>query len=205
MPAAPPGAEGAPGEAAAGGDPFAGIGNVRIEILDDQIIVIGSKEDVEKVLAIIEEIERQSLETLPEVEIYYLKYVDGQALNALITQVYTTAIGTRLGTVTVTPLVKPNALMIIGRKDAIPPMIELIQKLDKPVAPQSQIKVFKLQHMSAIDAERTIRQFFVDRPGQTTNIRTGLDVQVQVIAEFRANYADRAGRPARHAGDDPAG
>ena len=41
--------------------------------------------------------------------------------------------------------------------------------------------------MSAIDAERTIRQFFVDRPGQTTNIRTGLDVQVQVIAEFRAN------------------
>jgi type II secretion system protein D len=184
---AQPPAEGPPGEAPAGGDPFSGIGNVRIEILDDQIIVIGKKEDVEKVLAIIEDIERQSLETLPEVEIYYLKHVDGTALNALITQVYTTAIGTRLGTVTVTPLVKPNALLIIGRKDAIPPMIELIMKLDKPIAPQTQIKVFNLKHMSAIDAERTVRNFFVDRPGETRNIRPGLDVQVQVIAEFRAN------------------
>ena len=184
---AQPPAEGPPGEARAGGDPFSGIGNVRIEILDDQIIVIGKKEDVEKVLKIIEDIERQSLETLPEVEIYYLKHVDGTALNALITQVYTTAIGTRLGTVTVTPLVKPNALLIIGRKDAIPPMIELIQKLDRPIAPQTQIKVFNLKHMSAIDAERTVRNFFVDRPGETRNIRPGLDVQVQVIAEFRAN------------------
>jgi type II secretion system protein D len=187
--APPPPGEGPPGEARPGapGDPFASIGNVRIEILDDSIIVIGKKEDVEKVLKIIDDIERQSLETLPEVEIYYLKHVDGTALNALITQVYSTSIGTRLGTVTVTPLVKPNALMIIGRKDAIPPMIELIQKLDKPVLPQTQIKVYKLQHMSAIDAERTVRQFFVDRPGQTTNIRSGLDVQVQVIAEYRAN------------------
>jgi type II secretion system protein D len=186
---AQPPMEGPGGEAAPeGGDsPYSGIGNVRIEILDDQIIIIGKQEDVDKVMALIEEIERQSLETLPEVEIYYLKHVDGTALNALIQQVYSTALGTRLGSVTITPLVKPNALMLIGRKDAIPPVIELIQKLDKPIAPQTQLRVFNLKHMSAIDAERTIRQFFVDRPGQTTNIRAGLDVQVQVIAEFRAN------------------
>lgn len=187
----PPPGEGAPGEAPAagaeGGGLFSSVGDVRIEILDDFIIVTGKQADVEKVLKIIEEIERQSLETLPEVEVYYLKHVDGTALNALITQVYTTSIGTRLGTVTVTPLVKPNALMIIGRKEAIPPMIELIQKLDMPIVPQTQLKIFNLKHMSAIDAERTIRQFFVDRPGQTTNIRAGLDVQVQAIAEFRAN------------------
>ena len=65
-----PGAEGQPrrGAGRLDGDPFAGISNVQIEILDDVIIVSGRKEDVEKVLQIIEEIERQSLETRPEVE-----------------------------------------------------------------------------------------------------------------------------------------
>ena len=56
---------------------------------------------------------------------------------------------------TVTPLVEPNALMLIGRKENIPAVVELIQKLDQPTAADSQFKVFQLKHMSAIDAERT--------------------------------------------------
>lgn len=165
------------------------IGDVKIEIVEglDIIIITGKKEDVDRVVRIIEEIERQSVENRPEVEIYFLKHVDGQALNTIIQQVYATTLGARLGQVTITPLVKPNALMLIGRKESIPAVVELIQKLDKPVPMNSQIKVFHLKHMSAIDAERTVRQFFVDRPGQSTNPRLGLDVQVQVIAEYRAN------------------
>lgn len=165
------------------------IGNVTIEFVEglDVVIIRGRQEDVEKVMRIIEEIERQSIQTQPVVEIYYLKHVDGAALNALIQQVYTTAFSSRLGAVTITPLVKPNALMIIGRKENVPGVIELIQKLDNPIPPQAQLRVFHLKHMSAIDAERTVRNFYLDRPGETRNPRAGLDVQVQTIAEYRAN------------------
>lgn len=188
---APPGAE---IDAVVGGgesvaDLAGRIGNVKIEIVEglDIIIVTGKKEDVDRVVRIIEEIERQSIENRPEVEVYYLKHVDGMALNAIIQQVYTSTLGSRLGQVSITPLVKPNALMLVGRKESIPAIVELIQKLDRPVPLNSQIKIFPLKHMSAIDAERTVRQFFVERPGLSTNPRLGLDVQVQVIAEYRAN------------------
>ena len=42
-------------------------------------------------LQIIEQIEQQSLQFKPEIEIYHLKHVDSAALNDMITQVYATA------------------------------------------------------------------------------------------------------------------
>ncbi|MDX1946340.1 MAG: secretin N-terminal domain-containing protein [Pirellulaceae bacterium] len=165
------------------------IGNVRIEIIEglDQIIVIGKKKDVDRVLKIIAEIEQQSQENRPAVEIYALKHVDGEALGALITTIYPDVFGARQGRVTVTPLLKPNALLLIGRAENLPPVIELIQKLDRPTPPNSQVRVFNLKHMSSIDAERTVRSFFVVRPGVTNDPRLGLGTRVLVIADFRSN------------------
>jgi type II secretion system protein D len=162
------------------------VGNVQIEILDDVVIVRGRGEDVEKVMQIIEQIEQQSIQFRPEVEVYFLKHVNSQALNDMIATV-ASVVFARQGPVTIVPLVRPNALMLIGRKENIPAVIELIQKLDQPMAPGSELRVFQLKHMSAIDMERVVRQFFVDRPGVNTNLRTGLDTRVLVIAEYRAN------------------
>jgi hypothetical protein len=200
---APPGAEGAPGEAAAGGDPFAGIGNVRIEILDDQIIVIGSKEDVEKVLAIIEDIERQSLETLPEVEIYYLKYVDGQALNALITQVYTLAIGA-LGTVLSRrwSTERPDDHRPQGcdpADDRADP--EAGQARRATVADQGvQAAAHVGDRCRADDPPVLRRSTWPDDKYPHRPRRAGAGHR-----RIPRQYADRASRPARHAGDHPAG
>src|SRR5262245_46504616 len=163
------------------------VGNVQIEILDDVVIVVGRAQDVEKVLQIIEQIEQQSVQFRPEVEIYHLKHVNSQSLYETIVQIQA-AVFARQGPVTIVPLARPNSLMLIGRKENIPAMVELIQKLDQPAPPElSQIKVFPLKHMSAIDAERTIRTFFNDRPNVTANLRTGLDVRVLIIAEYRSN------------------
>lgn len=184
----------APGEAPANGnqpgaEEFGAIGDVRIEFIEglDQIVVSGRRRDVERVLQIIEQIEQQSLETRPAVEIYYLRHVDGRALTDLINQIYSQVFAVRQGNVSITPLIKPNALLLIGREENLAPVIELIKQLDRPVPPDSQIKVFHLKYMAAADAEATVRNFFVDRPGVNTDLRQGLGTRVMALAEFRTN------------------
>jgi len=173
----------------AGDEEFGSIGDVRIEFIEglDQIVVSGRRRDVERVLQIIEQIEQQSLETRPAVEVYYLRHVDGRALTDLINQIYAQVFAVRQGSVSITPLVKPNALLLVGREENLAPVIELIKQLDRPVPPDSQIKVFQLRYMAATDAEATVRNFFVDRPGTNTDLRAGLGTRVLALAEFRTN------------------
>jgi general secretion pathway protein D len=163
-------------------------GNVTIDIVDNVLVVKGPKADVEKVLKIIEEIERQSIETRPEVELYQLKHVDATALNEVLQLIISSAFSYQ-GTVTIQPLKRPNALLLVGRKENIPAVVELIDKLDRPTPPNSQVKVIPLKNMSAIDAERFVRTFFVDNPGLTAvgTPRTNLGTRVMVIADFRSN------------------
>src|SRR5205809_1147233 len=165
---------------------IARINNVQIEILDDVIVVRGRREDVERVLQIIEQIEQQSLQFKPEIELYHLKHIDSFALNDMITQVYTAAF-TRQGLVTIVPLQRPNAVLLIGRKENIPSIVELISKLDLPAPTDAEFKIFRLQNMSAIDAERTVRGFFVTRPPTVQDLRPGLGTRALVIADYRSN------------------
>ena len=211
-PVAPPG-EGQPAEGqlpAGQAEAVAGVidnlrlrGNVTIEIVGDVLVVRGPKEDVERVLKIIEEIERQSIETRPEVELYQLKNVDATALSEVLTTIMPTALSYQ-GTVTVQPLKRPNALILIGRKENIPAVVELIQKLDRPTTPDSQIQVFQLKNMSAIDAERIVRNFFVDRPRRHggRHAATGPGHARADDRRVPQQLADRSGQPARHGRSD---
>ena len=164
------------------------IGNVRIEFVPglDLLIITGNRRDVDMVKEIIRQIEEMSVQTQPEVEIYYLQHVDGQQIADTITAIYASAFPSQ-GTVTLTPLGKPNALLVIGRKEAIGPVLELIRRLDVPVAPQTQFRVFPLKFLPAVDAERTVRNFFTLRPGQGFVERTELGTRVMAIADFRSN------------------
>jgi type II secretion system protein D len=176
-----------PGAASAASmEAIARINNVQIEILEDVIVVRGRKEDVDRVLQIIEQIELQSLQFKPEIEIYYLKHTDSTALSDMVNTVYNSAFG-RFGVVTVTPLQRPNAILLIGRKENIPALIELISKLDVPAPTEGEFKIFRLQNMSAIDGERTVRAFFINRPPTDTAYRAGLGTRALVIADYRSN------------------
>ncbi len=122
--------------------------NVEIETLPDLDVIIlrGRDPDVDEVARIIAELERLSAETIPEIHIYRLRFVNCLSLVQIIDLVAEDLIGGRQGKIHITPLVKPNAVLLIGWGEAVTAMKELIAKLDMPVSPQSQIRVYRLRH-----------------------------------------------------------
>jgi type II secretion system protein D len=164
-------------------------GNVQLEFVNELGIVIvkGNKRDVQRVLEVIDQIKQQSDQTKPEIEVLTLKHADSVALGTLVRDLYQQVLASRTGTVSITPLGQPNALLLIGRKEAIVGLKELLDKLDQPLDPSSQLKVFRLLNASAVDAETTVRNFFVERPGSADTERTALGVRVKVTADFRTN------------------
>lgn len=164
--------------------PAVGTG-VRIVINEatGQIIIIGRQEDVERVVRLLQDLE-QSVGK-PYIEILPLKHISDRAVADLIAQIYDQVFA-RTARVTITPLTKPNALLLIGPQEGVEAVKELVARLDKPVPPSSQLKVFPLKHMNAVDAETIVRNFFVARaPG--TDPRPALGTQVNVVAEPRSN------------------
>ncbi len=155
--------------------------DVEIETLPDLDVVIlrGNPRDVEEVVRLIQEIERLSAETEPMIEVVPLEHVSGESLSAMIALVNRDLVGGRQGRVSVTPLVKPNALLLIGWGEAVKAIKELIGKLDQPVAPESQLRVFRLRHAPAAAAALTVGEFF--------GKRTGLGPRAVVTADVRTN------------------
>lgn len=175
-------------------DPTTGsglIGEVDISFVNDLglVVIRGSKKDVERVKEVIEKIKAQSRETKPDIVLRELVHVNSQAIEVIIRDINTNVFAPRQGQVNITALVQPNALLLIGRDDAIKNLLELVEKLDAPLDANSQPKVFKLLHTSALDAETLVRNFFSDSTtggnGQTD--RVGLSTRVKVVADFRTN------------------
>lgn len=150
------------------------------------IIVKGNPRDVERVNEIIKEIESISSQTQPEIELYPLKNVDSAAVAEVVQALYDAVYASRTGPVTITPLVKPNAVLIVGRKESAAFVIDLIDKLDVPVSPVSEFMVFRLKYMSATDMETRINDFYSG--GQVGGEgRAGLGTRVLVTSDYRSN------------------
>lgn len=187
--------EGAPAEGADPNDPgpeaFGSVNNVRIEYIEglDVLILTGRKPDVDRVMKLIEQIEAQSQTTRPEVEVFHLRHVDGRALNDLLTQIYDQVFTARQGRVTIVSLIKPNALLLIGRKENLPPVKELIEKLDRPINGDTELRVFPLKRVLAADAETKLEALFTPTtgPGAPTGQGTGLSTRVNIISDARTN------------------
>ncbi len=168
------------------------IGDVDISFVNEMGLVIlkGSKKDVERVLEVIEKIKKQSQETQPHIELITLTHVNNQALSVIINEINTTIFAPRQGQVSITPLGQPNALLLIGRAEAMTGLKELIAKLDTPLDPNSQLKVFKLLHSSSVDAETLIRNFFSETGTGGTGAAAavaGLAPRVKIVADYRTN------------------
>ena len=96
----------------------------------------------------------------------------------------------RQGSVSITPVVKPNALLIVGRPDNVKTVVQLIGRLDQPVAPDTQFQVFHLRYATAAVAQSTIQEFFAKG--------VGLAPVVAVERRRAIERVDRAGKPRRH-------
>lgn len=155
--------------------------DVEVEVLPDLDVIIlrGREQDVSELTRIIEELERLSAETQPSIEVCPLQHVGSDALTTLIARVQDSLLGGSQGRVSITPLGKPNALLLIGWGDAVRAAKELITKLDQPVSAEAQFKVFPLKHAPANSARTTVQEIFTNR--------TGLASRVQVSADVRTN------------------
>lgn len=155
--------------------------DVDIETLPDlgAIIIRGRKRDVEEVRRIIAEIERLSTETEPAIEVLQLRHIQGDALSEIIRQVQADVIAGRQGRVTILPLGKPNALLLIGWGEAVKKAKELIARLDQPADPRERHRVFPLRHAAASSVAQAISQFFATG--------SGLEPRVRATADPRSN------------------
>lgn len=156
--------------------------DVQVEILPDldAIILRGRDRDLKELQRIIEEIERLSAETEPAIDIYVLRHASGEAVSSILRQVNEDYLGGRQGRVTIMPLGKPNALLLIGWGDAVRAAKELIAKLDQPVEPRTEQRIFHLRHAPASSVATAITQFLTSRA-------TGMGPRVQVMPDPRTN------------------
>ncbi len=173
------------------------IGDVDISFVPEMglVIVKGGKRDVQRVLDVIEQIKKQSAETQPEIEIYPLKHVNGVAIEPVLKDLNDKVFSPRQGQISIYALGTPNALLLIGRPEALTGIKDLIGKLDQPLDPNNQLRVFRLINSSSVDAETIIRNFFNDAGtgaatgagGAGASASTQLTARVKVIADYRTN------------------
>ncbi|MCA9268034.1 MAG: hypothetical protein KDA41_06165, partial [Planctomycetales bacterium] len=165
------------------------IGPVQIEFLEglDVIVVRGNKRDVERVVRIIDDIERLSAETEPVVEVLTLQAADNESVVAIVADLFNQHFAPRYGRISMTPLVKPNAVLLVGRPEAVAAAKDLIAKVDAPVPPDTQFRVFPLQHMPAERAAEMVAEFYEERGGLGTRLR--------VTADYRSNSLVVQGSP----------
>jgi len=159
------------------------ITDVDIQTLDDLDVIIlrGRGADVQELTRIIREIERLSAEAAPEIEVYHLSHVQGEAVREVADQVLEALTENIQGRVSVTPLVKPNALLLIGWGEAMKKVRELLGQLDTPVSPQSQLRVFHLRHAAAESIREAVTQFFQSRSGLGTKVRVTADTRTNSL------------------------
>ncbi|MHC4878713.1 MAG: secretin N-terminal domain-containing protein [Planctomycetota bacterium] len=157
------------------------LSDVEIEALPDLDVLMlrGRDVDVEELTRIIRELERLEAEASPEIEVYLLRNVKGESLNTLIAQVLDDLAGPLAGRVSITPLVKPNGLLLIGWGEAVNAAKKLIAELDQSVDPGTQMRVFTLKNAAAAQVQNTVENFL--------NGRGGLGPDVSVTADSRTN------------------
>ena len=174
---------------AADSEPSSPLGDVQIEYSPDlnTIIVKGNKRDVARVMELIREIENKAELTQPLSEVVQLKFADANAVSALLTQLYEDVLSARQGDVSITSLDAPNALLLIGREEAIVALKELIAKIDVDIDGDSRLRVFRMQNASAQDAQQTILDHFTNRPTVDQEYRDGLGPRVRISADIRTN------------------
>ncbi len=162
------------------------IGPVQVEPIPgtDILVIRGHERDVQKVMDMIEQIERISEEEKPIVLVHHLLHVDCRSLVVLLNELYEEVFAARQGDVSITSLVRPNAVLLVGRQESVDTVLDLIKRLDRPVPPTAQFKVFRLKSTAAEEAQTTIEAVFEEEADAD---EAGLGPRVQVIADFRTN------------------
>jgi type II secretion system protein D len=156
---------------------------VEIEAIEglDVLVLRGKAQDVEQVMEIIDQLERVSAETEPAIHVLPVQHADCRSLATMLRSLYEEVYESRQGNVSITAVVKPNALLLVGRPENVQTAIELTGRLDHPVAPDTQFRFFPLRHATAAVAQTTIEDFYKDRGGLGPQVRATADARSNAI------------------------
>ena len=172
-------------------------GDVTIEAIPDlnMIIIRGNEQDLQKVQEIIDQIEELAIGTQPDIRLHFLNHVNSEALAELLTDVYQ-----RLGnlrnvgadqaaqTVDFVPLGSPNAILILAPVNAMESIVDMVQTLDQPGDPASEVEIFPLKTAVAQQVVDLITEFYEER--------IGLGARPVASADIRTNTVIVRARPA---------
>lgn len=167
-------------------------GDVNVEALPDLGVLIlrGNQKDVDAVMEIIKEIEKLSAGTAPDVNLRFLKNANSEALATLLTQVYERLSGRRpqatpnqttSTVVSIIPVVKPNAVLIIAPKADMESILKLADELDQPVDPTAEFQMFRLKSAIAEQVLQHIQTFYEERQGLGTRVLAVADVRTNSV------------------------
>jgi type II secretion system protein D len=165
-------------------------GDVSVEALADLDLLIlrGNERDVDAVMDVIRKIEDLAVGATPGIRLHFLNSIDSEALATLLNDVYTRLTTLSTGTaasarqtraVNVVAVGSPNAVLVLAPQSAMEDIVHLIEELDQPQAPGTEVEVFFLKNAVASQVVTLLEGFYEQRPGLGTNIR--------VVADARTN------------------
>lgn len=128
-------------------------------------LIRGNPRDVQRVLEIIRQIEERSqLAPPPEIAIVTLDHIDPTVMTALITEVFGPAspLIAFYSPPLALPLVRPNAILIIGSPGATERTTELVKALDRPGEGLQRVRVFRLRQASSDEAQDVLEDLYDD-------------------------------------------
>jgi len=164
------------------------LGPMQIETVEgtDILLLRGNQRDVDRVLEVIENIERMSDIGDPGIEVVALEHVDSKALAILLEQIFTDNTQKYgYGSVGVYPLSRPNSILLIALPISMQRAKETIAKLDRPGEEEAQFESIQLKHGKASDILQIVESLFPATEAQDGT--TLLEPKAQVIADDRTN------------------
>src|SRR5262249_30853408 len=114
----------------------------------------------------------------------------GQARNSTVQQSQS---------ISVFPVSRPNALLIVASKADLPSVYDLIDELDQPSDPSGEFKVFRLKHAVPSQVVEEVEALFPPQTAATQGTgqqpSTGLLPRVRIIDDLRTNSVIVQARP----------
>lgn len=169
------GTEGAPG----GGI----VGAVQIQVIDDinTVVLRGNKRDIEILMEMIKQLEAVSMEHKPEIVLFRMRHADAVRVTQIVLQLYNQVYSQRRGTVSLTAMKKPNAVLLVGQKESVEAAIELYKKLDLKVPPESQFLVIPLRNASSEYLATQLTTFYTENGTLSPLLRIVADTRVNAL------------------------
>jgi type II secretory pathway component GspD/PulD (secretin) len=154
-----------------------------------QMILKGSPQDVDDLERQIKEFIERAQAAQPQPKRFDLKNADPQTAADTLQLFYDAQLAEEQGPASIAPMQNPKGLLVVAKGPALNLIEGIIRELDKDTAQQDaskDFKVYKLQHVSSIDAQQRINEYF----GRALDSGSGGDPvleNVLVISDPRAN------------------